>query len=265
MSIFDDILSAAPAEDQTVFNRYPQLKQAVEKMESDLGTVSQYAGRWVDWQKENWDAEAGATKAEKALKDELAAAQIKLAAGVRSGADAGTVDALRKELEAKLEESRKQSLQAIEGMNLFYRAAATKMLPHQQEFKENLDPQVLMKFMQANGINDPDLAYDKMVAGKRQELSTQAAKDLETKHTADIAAAEQRGREQAAREVAMGPNGMLPTDNTGGIAGITARIDQPAKVSDEVKAKLADAKLGDGSLAELGYKAFREGQFANVQ
>jgi hypothetical protein len=265
MSIFDDILSAAPAEDQTVFNRYPQLRQSVEKMEADLGTVSQYAGKWVDWQKDNWDAEAGMTRAEKTLRDELTAAQAKLTAGVRSGADAGTVDALRKEFEAKAKEIEAKSLQAIEGMNLFYQATATRMLPHQQEFKENLDPKVLMKFMQDNHINDPDVAYDKMVAGKRQELSAQAAKDLETKHAADIAAAEQRGADKKAQELAMGPGGMLPTDNTGGIAGITARIDQPAKVSDEVKAKVADAKLGDGSLADLGYKMFREGQFSQVQ
>ena len=266
MGFFDEFLSSrVAAEDRAIFDKYPELRSSTEKMEQDLGTVSKYAGQWVDWQGQNWDAEAGMTKAEKTLRDELTAANVKLQAGVRSGADAGTVDALRKEFETKLAESQKQSLNAIEGMNMFYRATASRMLPHQQEFKENLDPQALMTFMQANKINDPDIAYDKMVAGKRQELAAQAAKDLEEKHAADIAAAEQRGRDKAAQEVAMGPNGMLPDDRTGGIAGITARIDQPAKVSDEVKAKVTDAKLGDGSLAELGYKMFREGQFAQVQ
>ena len=266
MGFFDEFLSSrVAAEDRAIFEKYPELRASTAKMEEDLGTVSQYAGKWVDWQGQNWDAEAGMTRAEKALRDELTAANVKLQAGVRSGADAGTVDALRKEFEAKLAESQKQSLNAIEGMNMFYRATASRMLPHQQEFKENLDPQVLMKFMQDNRINDPDIAYDKMVSGKRQELSAQAAKDLEAKHAADITAAEQRGRDKAAQEVAMGPNGMLPDDRTGGIAGITARIDQPAKVSDAVKAQVTDAKLGDGSLAELGYKAYREGQFASVQ
>lgn len=270
MSIFDEILSAAPAEDQTVFNRYPQLRQSVEKMESDLGAVSRYAGQWVDWQKDNWDADAGMTRAEKTLRDELTAAQAKLTAGVRSGADAGTVEALRKDFDAKLKEANTGFEKSINGMNRFYNTVSTHVLSHQKEFGENLDPQALMKFINDNAaagnvFTDPDMAYDKMVAGKRQELSAQAAKDLEAKHTADIAAAEQRGREQAAREVAMGPNGMLPTDNTGGIAGITARIDQPAKVSDEVKAKVTGAQLGDGSLADLGYKMFREGQFSQVQ
>jgi hypothetical protein len=265
MGFFDQFLAKVTPEDKAVLDRYPELQASVSKMEADLGTISKYAGDWVNWQNQNWDSEANMTKAEKTLRDELQAANVKLQAGVRSGADAGTVDALRKEFETKLAESNKQSMQAIEGMNLFYRAASTRMLPHQQEFKENLDPQVLMKFMQDNKINDPDIAYDKMVAGKRQELSAQAAKDLEAKHAADITAAEQRGADKKAQELAMGPGGMLPTDNTGGIVGVTARIDQPAKVSDAVKAQVSEAKLGDGSLAALGYQSWRSGELGPVQ
>jgi hypothetical protein len=117
-----------------------------------------------------------------------------------------------------------------------------------------------MEYIAKTGATDPEAAYDKWVADRRKDLSAQAAKDLEAKHTADIAAAEQRGADKKAQELAMGPGGMLPTDNTGGIVGVTARIDQPAKVSDEVKAKVTDAKLGDGSLAALGYEMYRRGE-----
>jgi hypothetical protein len=254
---FDEFLAKVPAEDKAVFDRHPELRASVSKMEEDLGTVSRYAGEWVNWQKTNWDSDAQMTRAEKALRDELASAQSRLTAGT---ADADDVALLRKEFETKLAETQKQSLQAIEGMNMFYASTAKHMLPHQQEFKENLDPQAIMSYMQQNRISDPDVAYDKMVAGRRAELATAREKELVEKHAADIAAAEQRGAERKAQELAMGPQGMLPTDNTGGIVGITSRVDAPAKISDEVRTKIAESKLGDGSLAQLGYEAFRRGE-----
>jgi hypothetical protein len=257
MGVFDTILAKATPEDRAVLDRYPELQASVAKLEQDLGTVSRYAGEWVGWQKENWDADAGMTKAERALRDELAAAQARVTSGTESAAD---VALLRKEFDTKVADVEKKSLAAIEGMNHFYRAAATRMLPHQQEFKENFDPQKLMEYMQQNRISDPDAAYDKMVAARRTELAAQAAKDMETKHAADITAAEQRGAERKAQELAMGPQGMLPTDNTGGILGVTARVDTPAKVSDETKARVTEAKLGDGSLAQLGYEMYRRGE-----
>lgn len=260
MSFFDEFLKKVPADDQAVLNKYPELKASVEKLETDYNTYARYAGEWVDWQQQYWDAEAGMTKREKALQDELTAAQARINAGVGTGADRASVEAIRKELDEKVKSVQAQSLQAIEGMNMFYQSAAKHMLPHQQEFKENLDPQTLMKFMQDNRITDPDTAYDRMVAGRRAEAAAQAAKDLEAKHAADLQAAREDERKKVMQEHAMGPGGVLPTDNTGGIAGITARVDQPAKVSDEVRAKVQDAKLGDGSLAALGYELYRTGQ-----
>lgn len=262
MGIFDDILKAAPAEDRAIFDKYPALKQSTEKLEADLGQVSRYAGEWVNWQKQNWDASAGMTVAEKALRDELAAAQTRIAAGVGTSVDDDTVKALEAKFDSKVSDVQKQSMAAIEGMNVFYGTAAKRMLPHQREFGEDLDPQSLMKFMAENKINDPDLAYDRMVAGRRAENATKHATELDEKHKLEIQEAEKRGREAAAREVAMGPNGVLPTDHTGGIAGITARVDRPAPISDETKARVSDAKLGDGSLAALGYQAFLRGELS---
>jgi hypothetical protein len=86
MGVFDDILKSAPAEDRAIFDKYPQLKASVGKLESDLGIVARFAGQWVDWQNQNWDADAGMTWAEKALREELAAANGKLAALKAGGA-----------------------------------------------------------------------------------------------------------------------------------------------------------------------------------
>lgn len=258
MGIFDDILARAPEEDRTILSKYPELRNSIDKLETDLGAVSRYAGQWVNWQQENWDPDAGMTKREKQLSDDLAAAQARMAAGIPGAAE--DVAALRKDFEAKLEDQRKQQLAAVEGMNLFYQSTQRHMLPHFNEFKENLDPQALMSYMQSNKISDPDIAYDRMVAQRRAEISAQAAKDLEAKHAADLEAARQEGYQKHAQEQAMGPGGVMPTDSTGGIAGVTARIDKPATISEEAKAKIGEAKLGDGSLAQIGLEMYRRGE-----
>ena len=267
MSFFDEFLKSKVAtEDRSIFEKYPELQQSVSKMESDLGTVSRYAGQWVDWQNQNWDPQAGMTKAEKQLRDELSAAQTRLAVGMGTGADPDEIAKLRKEMEAKVAEVQQQSTKQIEGMNYFYQAVSNRLLPHQQEFKENLKAQDLMNYMQANKINDPDTAYDKMVAGRRAELAAQREKELNTKHAADLEAARTEGYNKRAQEVAMGPGGMLPTDQTGGIAGITAHVGGKAPtISDDEKAFIANAKLESGELAKLGYQMFKRGDFGPVQ
>jgi hypothetical protein len=79
MSVFDDILKSVPTEDRAIFDKYPQLGAAVEKMEADLNSVALFAGKWVDWQKENWDPDAGMTRTERQLRDLLAASHARLA------------------------------------------------------------------------------------------------------------------------------------------------------------------------------------------
>lgn len=261
MSFFDEFLSRVPATDRVVLDRHPDLRASIDKMESDLGTVSKYAGEWARWQDQNWDGQAGMTKAEKILREELATAQERINTG---GGDAGDLAAVKRDFEAKLAETQKSSMAAIEGMNHFYSAVSSRLLNHHQEFGETLDPSKLMGFMQQKGINDPDIAYDRMVAERRSENQSKKQKELEEKHAADIAAAEQRGREARSQELAMGPGGFLPTDHTGGIIGVTARIDQPAKMSDEMKAQIAEAKLGDHKLAELGYSEYLKGKYTSA-
>ena len=118
----------------------------------------------------------------------------------------------------------------------------------------------MMEFMRQNRISDPDVAYDKMMATRRQENSAKQKELDAAAVAAQIAEAEQRGYEKKATEMSMGPQGVLPTDQTGGIAGITSRMDPPAKMSEETAAKVAAGKLGDGSLAQLGYDMYRRGE-----
>ncbi len=267
MSFFDDFLanSKVTPEDKAVLDRYPDLRASTEKMEQDLGSVSRFAGEWVSWQNQNWDAQANMTNAEKQLRADLADVQAKLTAATAPGSSVPAADiaAIRKEFQDKAKEIETKNLQVLEGMNMFYEAAAKHMLPHQKEFGENFDPKTFREFITKNQIQDPDVAYDKMVAGKRAELAVKHQQEVDAKHTADLEAARKEGYEKRAQEIAMGPNGMLPTDNTGGIVGVTSFMGQPAKVSDADKTAMSEAKLGDGSLAKLGYEKFVRGELVN--
>lgn len=259
MAFFDTFLAKVDQADKAVLDRYPELRASVDKMEADFAKSTQFNQAWLDWQKDNWDAQAGTTRAEKAMSDELAAMQAMVDTGTGSTAD---VAKLRQELDAKIKATETNSMQAIAGMNNFYRAVSNRLLSHQQEFKENLDADKLMQYMTANNIQDPDVAYDKMYAGRRAELAVEAGKVAETQRQADIAAAEQRGYERRQTEAAMGPGGMSPTDQSGGITGVTAHMGPVKAISEAEKAIVDSAKLGDLNLATLGYQKFLRGEYS---
>jgi hypothetical protein len=269
MSFFDEFLKTVPAADQEVLNRYPALKASTEQMERDIQVLAPHAKtgiEWESWKTKNWDDTAGMTRAEKELRSELAAAQARVTAGTGSNADVNAVAAqLRKEMADQVKAVQENSAKQLSGMHYFYRAAANHLLPHQQEFGENLDPQVLIDYMTTNHIQDADVAYDKMVAGKRAEISTKREGERQVQQKADLEAAEKRGYEKAAQERMMGNAGMSPTDQTGGITGITAHVGGKAlTVSDEEKSIIANAKLESGELAKLGYKMYLRGDFGSV-
>ncbi len=274
MGIFDEIIAKADPNDRAVLDKYG-LRDTVEKLEQDRNAIANYANGWLGWQNGykdeqgvehpgNWDNEHGMTRSEYALKQELAAAQARLNAGVTAGAGAGEIAKLREEMQSKIEavkaDAYKSAQTLVNGMDTFYNVAATKLLPHHKEFGENLDAHALGQYMHQHQIPDPNVAYDQMVAPKRAELAAKRDKELEAKHAADIEAARQEGYTKRAQEAAMGPGGLLPTDQTGGIAGITAYMGKPAAFNDVEKAALEKAKLGEGSLPELGYRAYLEGR-----
>lgn len=264
MSIWDEMIKAVPVEDRTALDRYPQLKASMDQLEVASAQLAANKQQWDKWVSENWDPTTNTTRREAALLNELATVNAKVveleSAPNRSGADADELAKLRKEVEDRVKSLETGSLAAIEGMNRYYRAAATRVLPHFQEFKENFDPDKLLTYMRENRLNDPDTAYDRMVAPRRAELAAQHQKDLDEKHQKEIEAAREEGYQKKAQEIAMGPQGVLPTDQTGGIAGITSRMEPPAKISDDVKTRLSEAKLGDGSLAQVGLEMFRRGE-----
>lgn len=262
MGYFDDILAKVTAEDRAILDKYPELKASMNDLETKLGEVSRYAGSWIDWQNKNWNSDLGMTNAEAELRSRLADAETRAAAaGTRGagGVDDQVIASLKKDLsdtQAKLANNEK----TLGGINIFYDSIYRHAFSHKDEFGESLDNRQLLKYMQDNGINDPDVAYDKWVAPRRAEIAAQKAKDLEAQHQEAIKAAEKRGYEQRAQEAAMGPGGVLPTDSSGGIAGISARLDNAPKISDEMKARIQEARPGDGSLAALGYEMYRKGE-----
>jgi len=284
VSFFDDFLKTVPAADQEVLNRYPGLKTSTEQMERDIQILAPHAQKAIEWDKwssgytdeygqrhpGNWDAQANMTVAERDLRAELAAAQARLNSGTGTRTDAADVVALRKELDAKVADIQKNAEKVlndkVNGMNFFYEAVTRHAFDHQKEFRENLDPGKFREFIVKNNILDPDMAYDKMVADRRAEIAKTRATEQEAANKKALEEAEKRGYEKAAQERAMGPSGMSPTDQTGGIAGITAHVGSKAPtISDEEKAIIANAKLESGELARLGYKMFQRGDFGPVQ
>jgi hypothetical protein len=266
MGYFDDIIKAVPAEDRAVLDKYPQLKQSMDQLETRLGQVAQYADQWASWAERNWDPDANMTRAERTLRTQIEELnqQIETAQQAGSGASSNDIAALRKEFSDKVAQLQNESARTVAGLHSFYQAHARHMLPHKEEFGENLDPAKFQAFIQQN-LNqpwaaDPDLAYERMVAEQRQANAAKRAQEQAEAHQREIEQARADERQKVMQEHAMGPQGVLPTDSTGGIAGVTSLTQKPATMSDELKAKLGEAKLGDGSLAAMGYEMYRRGE-----
>ena len=263
MGVFDDIIKNVPAEDLAIINKYPHLKASVETLEQETARAKGYAQQWTDWAGKHYDHEHKMTKAEYALMQEAEALRAQIAA---PGTDAATVADLRKELKDKTDEILRENQKAIGGMNVFYGTVAAKMLPHHQEFGEVLDQRKLMEFMSTNNIADPSVGYEMMMAPRRAEIASAKAKEQEAANAKAIEEARKAGYEQHAKEVGMGTPNALPTDQSGGIAGVTAFVaPKAATISDAEKSVIQAAKLGDGSLPALGYEMYRRGDFAATQ
>jgi hypothetical protein len=264
MAIFDEILAKVDAADRTVLDKYPELRQRFDTLETERATAARKIGEWNGWIERNWDAAAEMTKSEKALQAQLAAANARLV-DIPAGTDADEIAKLRQEITDKAKNTETALLNSVNGMNIFYRTVADHQMGHYTEFGKSLNSQELMDYMTAQRINDPEIAYDKMMAPRRAEIATQRTKELTEKHAADIEAARKEGYEKHAQETAMGPGGMIPTDSTGGIVGVTSHTVQPAKLTDETTKRFAEAKPGTGELAALGYEMYRQGAFGATQ
>lgn len=264
MGIFDDILAKTSAEDKAVFDRHPELKSSVEKLEKDLDTSARYNAQFLDWRKKNWLEDQGMTVREKTLADELAAANARIQAAADAGADPDSIQAAlkteREALDTKFKELQNQFGQSLEGMHKFYGSIAPKLLTHQKEFGEVLDPNSVLKYMEDNKINDVNTAYDKMVAPRRDEASVAAARLLDEQHQEALKKAKEEGVAEGRLQSTMGPQGDLPTDQTGGILGVTVPISKPMEIPKELAESLSGHPLGDGTRAAVGLDMYRRGQ-----
>ena len=258
MSVFDDLLKSIPEEDRAILDKHPELKTTVEKLE---GAVTQYG----TWYQDNWDKEHGMTKSEYAVRQEASALQAKLDAASAAGIGnengdfisearkAGflSVDDANKLLDQRVQQINQTFENTIAGMDRFYGAAYSLGFKHKDEFGEPLDTRALLKFINEKKIQDPELAYEQMVASKRAEIGN-------AKHQKELQEAEERGANRVRQEQAMGTSGMLPTDNTGGIVGIT-HIAPVADLPKEIAERTAGMKLTDPALAQAGLEMARRG------
>lgn len=300
MAAFDDILNAADATDRSVFEKYPALKQSLTELD-DLRVkypdVDKRLGTFENWWRTNvGDNKEGKTKAQ--LQAEADATRLreqnqKLQEGLETDmtfeevlknlGDAGyakkadveaTIQASLANLGTRFapaEETKTQIGNLAAGSQYVFEEMIPIILQHKDEFKENLNPREIFKFMDQNKIQDIHVAYDRMVAARRQE-SGKLAKEAEDKRVQDaIETAKREGEEKGRREAAMGPSGHIPTDQ-GGISPAMGHLQRgqlertgAIKAADDVPAPPDKVKLGDGVLAQLGYEDLSKSRQGNVQ
>jgi hypothetical protein len=270
MGVFEDIIAGSTPEDRAVIERHPQLKASIAQLEADRAAMAPYAAKvaaWDEWQAKNWNQEAEMTNREKALSDKVAEQETRLAAAATAGAGVSAAEIAK--LTGELAKTKEEFGKQMGGIKYFFGAVANRIGSHRDEFGENFDQQKLFDYMTNNKINDADVAYDKMMASRRSEMASAKATADAAAHTAAVEAARlagiEAGRMQAAQERAMGPAGFSPTDETGGIVGVTSRVARDVSMSQAAKDAIASAKPGDGSLARLGYAAFMNGDLGPVQ
>jgi hypothetical protein len=261
MGIFDELLAKVDENDRAVIEKYPSLKESMEKLEK---AALDYAA----WYRDNWDEQHGMTKSEWEARQELEAARLRLQELQANPQDFSAPEAseileqarkagmvtqaeVQRLLDERLRAIQQQNDQILAGMQNFYSQVYTLGFQHKDEFGQPLDPSELYQFMVKTGLRDAKLAYEQMVAPKRAEL---AAK----KHEEELRAAEQRGMEKARQELAMATPG-LPTDNTGGIIGVTHPGVSKAEIPQELAEKTKGLSLTDPELARIGVDALRRG------
>lgn len=266
MGVFDDILANASEEDKQVLLKYPELRKSMERLEKA-------AADYAQWYHANWDEEHGMTRSEWAVRQQLEELQRKLEQmqsnptefsqsefqealeeGQRSGLL--TQAEVQRLLDERVRQLQQENERVLAGMQSFYSQVYTLGFRHKDEFGEVLDPNQLWNYMVQTGIRDPQLAYEQMVAPKRAELQRQ-------RYEQAIKEAEERGMQKAKQELAMGSQGVMPTDTSGGLP--IGGGEAPKGVPDDLLQKAKDLKIGDPALAQLGVEALRRGVLTQQQ
>lgn len=256
MAIFDDIVKGIEATDRAVLDKYPQLKQSVDAIESQARELNQKLGAWAQWKAENWNDQTNTTRREAELLAELEVAKAGNGSDPLTSFGDITKD-LEKQGFAKTETVNKAIQEQLDrlalGFEEVYKRTVTLPFKHAKEFGPDaeLDMGAVLDHMRKNNIHDPAKAYDDFVAPKRAELQKQREAEIAAKHAEEIAAAEKRGEMKAA----MGTGGRLPTDQTGsgpGLGHLQRTILERAKGANSDDP--GPGKLGENVIAQQGYE-----------
>lgn len=262
---FDDILSNLVSDDAdkevlgNLANKYPDIKNGwlrqsdySRKMDS-LKETTKKVEEWEKWADDNWDFDAGTTKAEQTLKREL----------VTKGEDM-TFDQVKDYTEKTLSErgivtktdfdsvlgtKSKEVSDGLQGTAAFNAILTEKAINHLYEFKEPFKVREFLGKLNELGSDNLDLAYDKYVAPERE---TRRQKDHEKE--IEKIRAEERSKTEAEMNEKFIANRGLPVDQTedglGHLQSKMLRVNEPDAAE--------KATLGDGTIARIAAAQYRK-------
>ncbi len=280
MALFDEILAKVNAEDKAVLEKYPDIAATVTALEKEYQEANAALTQWEEWRANNWDDEAKTTKAHVMDYQKLVAAEQRIRQLEAAGETGMTWEQIKEQaqkegvfltkeqaeavararLEEFVEKVHKPALNNVVGaVETIFAGIYPLGFKHQQEFGEVLDPSAVLKYMNEHKIYQPEKAYEEMVSARRAEKAAEAQKELEKKHQEELEAARREEREKVRQEMAMAATSS-PTD----LGGVTramghlerARMAEGAKDKETPAGPPPDAKLGDGVIAQLGYRKF---------
>lgn len=271
MSLFDEILEGVAEDDREVLAKYPDVKKKIEEADN-------LVSRWEAWKNQAWDDTANMTKAESEARRELARYQERVAALEALGGEEMGFDNILAELKKSGTFLTKEDLKSLNdpknpesfvdrksfetslqqqafGTEYFYGSTAHLPVQHKDEFGEVFKLKDLFEYMNKNKIMDPEAAYEKMVAPKRDEARKAAEEAREKDIEAKIEAARSEERTKVLRERGQ-LEGRLPTDNgTAPVGHLQASAMRSAQEGKEPEIP-REMKLGDSRLAQLGYEEY---------
>jgi hypothetical protein len=249
---FEELLASLPEEGDRqamtgLAEKYPVLRESVllrsdysrsmDELKAEkqrLQAEADYAAQMKAWREANWVDNAygdgvGALKRElekDAQIAELAQAKTELEARIQVG-DEVTFNDLNTHLDKFAQDKKFVSQETLQS-EIDKRASGVKQtvdqqlagfahialkaprlaVRHFQKFNEELDTDGLVDFASKNGFTDLDAAYNAQISDRVREAEA-------TKHAAELAEAEKRGRELAAKEMAEKSPARMPDDTDG--------------------------------------------------
>ena len=286
MALFDEILAKAEEADRAVLDKYPALRQSLLELETirpQYAAAARKVEEWNDWSQKHFDREHGTTKAELALRTQYAEAVEELER-LRAARETGESEMTFAEIEAQLkgkfatkedvnsaldsrrfatQESVQKGFNTLDnGMVAMYTRTATLPLKHYREFNEDLDMEQVFKYMSDHSVPDPQVAYDQMVASKREAVRVASDKarneELEKIKAEHDAAMKLKDEEIAAARAASGSIPPMPVDNGVGISPIRIAKVLGGEDKGPQVPEGDDYSIGRGGLAAVAARAMRE-------